>query len=158
MDRKPGMLQSMGAAMSQVFASGGENIGVSTSASALPINIQDLFLQDGLFGSPCSPRDSQESSLTPQFKSINSTALNFLYSPTLTSIHDYWKIQSFVQMYLCWHSNVSVLQYAVKVGHSFSSKKQASFNFMAAVALCSDFGAQENTVCHCFHCFPIYLP
>ena len=38
---------------------------------------------------PCSPRDSQESSLTPQFKSINSLALSFLYSPTLTSIHNY---------------------------------------------------------------------
>ena len=39
----------------------------------------------------CSPRDSQESSSTPQFKSINSLALSFLYSPTLTSIHDHWK-------------------------------------------------------------------
>ena len=38
-------------------------------------------------GSPCSPRDSQESSPTPQFKSINFSALNFLHSPTLTSIH-----------------------------------------------------------------------
>ena len=47
------------------------------------------------FGSPCSPRDSQESSLTPQFKSIHSSALSFLYSPTLTSIHDYWKNHSF---------------------------------------------------------------
>ena len=44
---------------------------------------------------PCSSRDSQESSLTPQFKSISSLALSFLYSPTLTSIHDYWKIHSF---------------------------------------------------------------
>ena len=49
------------------------------------------FLEDGLVGSPCSPRDSQESSPTPQFKSINSLALSFLYSPTLTSTHDYWK-------------------------------------------------------------------
>ena len=53
------------------------------------------FLSDGLVGSPCSPRDSQESSTTPQFKSINSSALSFLYSPTLISIHDYWKKQSF---------------------------------------------------------------
>ena len=45
-------------------------------------------------GSPCSPRDSQESSPTPQFKSINSSALSFLYSPTLTSIHDHWKNHS----------------------------------------------------------------
>ena len=45
-------------------------------------------------GSPCRPRDSQESSPTPQFKSINSSALSLLYSPTLTSIHDYWKNHS----------------------------------------------------------------
>ena len=37
------------------------------------------------------PRDSQESSPTPQFKSIHSSVLSFLHSPTLTSIHDYWK-------------------------------------------------------------------
>ena len=52
------------------------------------------FLQDGLVGSPCSPRDSQESSPTPQFKSISSSVLSFLYSPTLTSIHDHWKNHS----------------------------------------------------------------
>ena len=40
-------------------------------------------------------RDSQGSSPIPQFKSINSLALSFLYSPTLTSIHDYWKNHSF---------------------------------------------------------------
>ena len=40
-------------------------------------------------------RDSQESTPTPQFKSINSSALSFLCSPTLTSIHDYWKNHSF---------------------------------------------------------------
>ena len=48
-----------------------------------------------LVWSPCSPRDSQESSPTPQFKSINSPVLSLLYGPTLTSIHDYWKNYSF---------------------------------------------------------------
>ena len=47
------------------------------------------FLYDGLAGSPCSPRDSQESSPTPQFQSISSSALSLLHSPTLTSIHDH---------------------------------------------------------------------
>ena len=42
--------------------------------------------------------------------------------------------------------------------HSFSSKEQVSFNFMAAVTICSDFGAPQNKVSHCFHCFPICLP
>ena len=52
------------------------------------------LLQDGLVGSPCSPRDSQESSPTPQLKSINSSAFSLLHSPTLTSIHDHWKNHS----------------------------------------------------------------
>ena len=50
-----------------------------------------ISFSTGLVGSPCSPRDSQESSPTPQFKSINSSALSFLYSPALTSVHDFWK-------------------------------------------------------------------
>ena len=53
------------------------------------------FLQDWLVWSPCSPGDSQESSPTPQFKSISSSVLSFLYSPTLTSIRDYWKSHFF---------------------------------------------------------------
>ena len=56
--------------MSQLFISGSQSIGVSASASVLPMNIQD----------------SQESSPTPQFKSINSSELSFLYSLTLSSI------------------------------------------------------------------------
>ena len=50
------------------------SIGVSASASVLPMNTQDWSPLDGLVGSPCSPRGSQESSPTPQFKSINSSA------------------------------------------------------------------------------------
>ena len=53
------------------------------------------FLYNWLVGSPCSPRDSQESSPTTQFKNINSSALSFLYSPTLTFIPDFWKNHSF---------------------------------------------------------------
>ena len=52
------------------------------------------LLKDGLVGSSWSPRDSQEASPTTQFKSISSSALSFLYSPTLTSIHDYWKTKA----------------------------------------------------------------
>ena len=52
------------------------------------------LLQNGLVVSPCSPRDSQESSPTPQFKSINSSVLSLLHSPTLTSIHDHRKNHS----------------------------------------------------------------
>ena len=55
------------------------------------------FHYDWLVGSLCSRRDSQESSPTSQFKSINSSVLNFLYDPTLTSIHDY--------IFSCWVFN-----------------------------------------------------
>ena len=57
-------------------------------------NPRVYLLQNGLVGSPCSPRDSQESSPTPQFKSNNSSVLSLLHSPTLTSIHDHWKNHS----------------------------------------------------------------
>ena len=80
--------------MSQLLASGGQSIGVSASTSVLPMNTQDWSPFNGLVGSPSSPRDSQESSPTSQFKSLNSSALSFLYSPTLTSIYDYWKNHS----------------------------------------------------------------
>ena len=53
-----------------------------------------ISFKDGLVGSPCSPRDSQESSPSPQFKSINSSALSLLHSPTLISIHDHRKNHS----------------------------------------------------------------
>ena len=49
----------------------------------------------------------KESSPTPQFKNINSLALSFLYSPTLTSIRDYWKNHSFDQRDLCQQSDIS---------------------------------------------------
>ena len=81
--------------MSQFFTLGGQSIGVSASASVLPMNIQDWFplrwtglmsLQSKGLKSLLQHRSS---------KVINSLALSFLYSPTLTSIHDDWKNHSF---------------------------------------------------------------
>ena len=60
-----------------------------------------IYFRIDLVWSPCSPRDTQESSLAPQFKSINSSALSLLYGPTLTSVHDCWKNHSFDYMDLC---------------------------------------------------------
>ena len=65
------------------------------------------FLWDWLIGSPCSPRDSQEFSPTPQFKSINSSVLSLPHSPTFPSIHDHWKNHSLDSTDLCWQSNIS---------------------------------------------------
>ena len=85
--------------------------------------------------------------------------LSLLYGPTLRSIHDYRKTialttptQSICGLLsakwgLCFV--ICCLGY-----HSFSSKEQVSFNFMAAVIVHSDFGAQENKICHCFYFSP----
>ena len=72
--------------MSQLFASGGQNIGVSASTSVLPMNIQDWFPLGWTGWISLQSKDSQESSPTPQFKSINS-ALSFLYIVQLSHPH-----------------------------------------------------------------------
>ena len=93
--------------MSQFFASGGQRIGASASASVFSMNIQDWFPL-GLTGwiSLQSKRLSRVFSNTTVQK-LNSLLLRFLYSTTLTSIHDYWKNPSFDKMELCRQSNVS---------------------------------------------------
>ena len=80
--------------ISQFFASGDQSIGVSASTSVLSMNTQDWPPLGWTGWISCSPRDSQKSSPTQQFKSINFSALSFLYSPTLTSIHDQRKNHS----------------------------------------------------------------
>ena len=82
--------------MSQFFASGGLSVGASASASvpsneysgliSFRINWLDLLAAQGALKSLLQNH---------RFESINSSVLSFLYSPTLTSIHDYWKNQSF---------------------------------------------------------------
>ena len=79
--------------MSQLSKSGGQSIGVSTSTSVLPMNTQD-WSPLGWTGWISLQSKALESSPTPQFKSINSSVLSFLHSPTLTSIHDHWKNHS----------------------------------------------------------------
>ena len=99
--------------MSQFFASGGQSIGASASASVLPKNIQDWFPLGWTSWISLQSKGPQESSPTPQFKSINSSALSLLHSPTLTSIHDHWKNHSLDQTDLCWQSKVSAFEYAI---------------------------------------------
>ena len=107
------------------------------------------FLQDGLVGSPCSPRDSQNSSPAPQFKSINSLVLSLLYGPTLTSIDDHYKTIT-----LTFVGKVMSLLFNMlsRLVIAFLPRNKC-LNFMAAVTIHSDFGAQENKICHCSHFF-----
>ena len=81
--------------MSQLFTAGGQIIGVSASTSVLPMNIQDWFPLEltGYISLLSKGRSRVFSKTTIQI--INSSVLIFLYSPTLTSIHDHWKNHSF---------------------------------------------------------------
>ena len=99
---------------------------------------------------------TQESSPTPEFKSIISLALNFLYGPTLTSIHDYWKKpvltrQTFVGNVTSLIFNMLsrlVMAFLPRSKHLLISWLQSP----SAVIL-----EPKIIVCQCFHCFPIYL-
>ena len=81
--------QTTGSFLMSFFASGGQSIGVSALASVLPKNTQDWSPLEWTWLDPLAVQGthSQESSPTPQLKGINSLALSFLHSPTLTSIH-----------------------------------------------------------------------
>ena len=115
------------------------------------------FLQEGLAGSPCTPRDSEESSSTPQFKRINSFALSFLYSPSFASTYDHWKtialiIQTFVGKVMSLLFNMLsrlVVAFLPRSKCLLISWLQSP----SAVIL-----EPPKKVSHCFHCFPIYLP
>ena len=97
----PSHLQSFPASgsfpMSQFFPSGGNSlsIGVSALASVLPMNIHGWFPLRMDLLDLLAVQGTLKSLLQHQYKSINFSALSFLYSPTLTSIHDYWKNHSF---------------------------------------------------------------
>ena len=80
--------------MSQLFTSGGQSIGVSASASVLPMNIQDWFPLGWTGWISLQFKGLSRVSSKPQFKSVNALVLSFLYSPTLTCIRDYWENRS----------------------------------------------------------------
>ena len=140
--------------VSQLFQSGGQSIRVSASATVLPVLFRVDFLQFDLL----VIQETQESSPALQFESIYSLVLSLLYGPTFTSVHDYWKNHRFDYTDPCWRSDISDFKYAVQVCHSFPSREQASFSFMAALTVCSDFGTQENKICHYLHFLSFYLP
>ena len=116
------------------------------------------LLQNGLVGSPCCPRDSQESSPPPQFKSVNSSVLSFLYSPTLTSIHDYWKTialirQTFVSKAM---SLLFIMLSRLVIAFLPRSKRLLILQLQSPSVVIIE--PKRKKVSHAFHCFPIYFP
>ena len=95
--------------MSQFFASGGQSIGASASVSVLKMSIQDWSPLGWTRWISLQSKGLSRVFSNITVQSINSSVLSFLYSPTLTSIHDYWKNRNFDYMDLCQQSNVCFL-------------------------------------------------
>ena len=139
-----------------LFTCGGQSTGASASASVLLMNIQDWFSLGWTV------------SIFLQSKGLSNSLLHHSSKASVLWCSAFFIVQ-FSHPYMTIGKTIALTRrsYVVKVisllfnmlrFYSFSSKEQVCFNFMAAVTICSDFGAQENKVCHCFHCFPICLP
>ena len=138
------------------FASGGHSIGTSASASILPMNIQDWFPLELTLISLQSKGFSRVFSNTTIFKA-SVLWPSFLYGPTHTPIHDYWKNHSFEYTDLC-HKVLSLLFNTLsRFGIVFIPRSKC-LNVMVAVTVCSDFGAQENKSVTVSIFSPVYLP
>ena len=139
----------------------GQNIGVSGSTLVLPMNIQDWFplgLTDWLdllavqatLKSLLQHHSSKEKEIL-QCSAFFIVQLSHPYTTTGKTIAlTRWTFVGKVMSLL--------LNMLSRLVIAFLPRIKCLFNFMAAVTICSDFGAQEKKVCHCFHCFPIYLP
>ena len=85
--------------MSQFFVSGGQVLELQLQHQSFQWIFKTDFLSDWLVGSPCSPRDSQKSSPTAQFKTINSLALSFLYGLNSTNVWTMWQNKVLIFLY-----------------------------------------------------------
>ena len=145
--------------MSQIFASGGQSIRVSASASVLSTNIEGGFSL-GLTGLiSLKFKGLSESSPTPQFKSINSLALSFPYGPTLTSYMTTGKTIALTKQTFVDKVTSLLFNMLSRFIITFLPRSKHFFNFKATITICSDFGAQENKSLSVSmgNCFPIYL-
>ena len=131
--------------VSRLFTSGSQSIGASASASVLPMNIHGWFPL-GLTG----------------FISLLSKGLSGVFTTTTVWKHQFFSTQPSLwsNSHICYMTTGKIIALTIQIFgcclafHSFSSKEQASFNFMAAVTIWSDFGAPQNKVSHCFHFSP----
>ena len=141
--------------MSQLFVSGDQSIGALASSSneyseliSFRTDWFDLLTVQGILKSLLQQLNSKASIL--QHSSFLVVQLSHLYMTTGKSIA--LNIWTFVEQVISLLFNI-----LSRVVIAFL-KGQASFNFMAAVTVCGDFGVQENKICHCFHFFCFYLP
>ena len=144
--------------MSQLFAWGSQSTQVSASASVLQWTPRTDLLYDGLVGYPCSLRDSQESSPTPQFKSIDFSVLSFLHSPTPTSIHDHWKNHSLDQTDFLGKVMSLFFNMIYRLVITFLPRSKGLFISWLQSPSTVILEPPKIKVWPCFHCLPIYFP
>ena len=140
---------------SQFFTWGSQSIGASVSASVFPMNVQDSFLL-GLTGliSLQSKGLSRVFSNT-QFKSINSSALSFLYGPTLTSIHDYWKTIALTRWTFVGKVMSLLFNMLSRLVVAFLPRSKS---LLISWLQSPSAEILEPKKINSLHCFPIYLP
>ena len=80
------------------------------------------------------------------------------YSPALTIVHDHWEDHSLDYTDLCRQSNVSAFQHSSRFVIAFLPRSNCLLISWLQSPICSDFGDQEEELCHYFHLFPFYLP
>ena len=145
--------------MSQFFTTGGQMTGVSASASVLPMNVQDRF---PLGWTDCFSWLSKLSKgLSRVFSNTTVQKYQFFGAqPSLWSgSHLYMTTGKAIDMTIqTFVGKVMSLLFNVLFRLVIPFLPRSKHLFMAAVTVCSDFGVQENKICHCFHFFPIYLP
>ena len=144
--------------MSQFFASGGQSIGVSASASVLPMNIQDWFplgwtgwisLQSAGLSSLLHHHSSKASILQRSaFFMVQLAHPNMTTGKTIART-----TQTFSSIVMSLLFNT-----LSRFVTAFLQRSKHLLISWLAFTVHSDFGVQENKIFHCFHCFPIYLP
>ena len=137
--------------MSQLFAWSSQSIGTSASAPVLPLNIQLISFRIGWFDLP-AVQGTLKSFLQHHCLKASILWCSVFFLTQLS--HPYMTTGKIIAL----TTQIFVSKVMSLLFNSFSSKEQASFNFVAAVTVPSDFGAQENKICHCFHFCPFYLP
>ena len=144
--------------MSQFFTSGGQSIGISASASVLPMNIQFWFPLGwtGLISLQSKGLPRVFSSMTVWKHQFLGTQPSLWFNSHICT----WLLEKSVFAIQIFAGKVMPLLFNTLLGFviTFLTKSNCLINFVAAVTMLSDFGAQENKISHCFYFLPIYLP
>ena len=122
------------------------------------MNIQDWFLLGWTGWISLQSKGLSRVFSTPQFKSINSSVLSFLYSQTLKSIHDYWKTIALTRWTFVGKVMSLLFNMLSRLVITFLPRSKRLLILWLQSPSAVILKTKKNKVSHCFHCFPIYFP